>query len=50
MMTKEKRIVLISHTVLELWPVEIFTTRWRFTMQALFFAHRPMHICLYLYK
>jgi len=26
-MVKENNI-LISHTVLELWPVEIFTARW----------------------
>jgi len=50
MMTKEKRIFSLSHTVLELWPVKIFTTRWRFTMWALSFAHRPTHICLDLYK
>jgi len=37
MTTRENRIVLISHTFLELWLVEIFTIRWRFTMQALFF-------------
>jgi len=38
MMTKEKRIYSISHTALELWPVGTFTTRWRFTMRALFFC------------
>jgi len=36
-MTKQKRIFSIAHMVLDLWPVEIFTTRWRFTMRALFF-------------
>jgi len=35
-MTKEKRNFSISHTVLELWSVKIFTTRGRLTMQALF--------------
>jgi len=40
MMAKEKRIFSSSHTVLELWPVEIFTTstRWRFIMRALLFC------------
>jgi len=33
---QRKKIFLISHTVLKLWPVEIFTTRWRFIMRALF--------------
>jgi len=50
MMTYEKTIHSTSHAVLELWPVEIFTTRWRFIMRSLFFADRPMQICLYVYK
>jgi len=32
MMTKEKIFFSISHAVLDLWPVEVFTTTWRFTM------------------
>jgi len=33
---QRKKNFLVSYTILKLWPVEIFTTRWRFTMRAHF--------------